>query len=82
MNSAVKRQQVMLAHAEKIDVLHDDHLVVLDWEKRTVQELIDIAVITLSHEGEGLGYSLGSLEKPIPSGLFAEGEQHLCDQGL
>ena len=72
----------MLAHAVKIDFLHDDHLVVLDREEGAVQEMIDVAVIPLGHEGESLGHSLGSLEQPVPAGFFTEGQQHLCDQGL
>jgi uncharacterized protein YbdZ (MbtH family) len=44
--------------------------------------MIDVAVVPLSHESEGLGHSLGSLEKPVPAGLFADGQQHLCNQGL
>ena len=82
MDSTVERQQVMLAHAEKIDVLHDDHLIVLDREERAVQEMIDVAVIALGHEGESLGHSLRSLEEPVPARLFPESQQHLRDQGL
>src|SRR5262245_10293592 len=74
MNSAVERQQVMLAHAEEIDVFHNDHLVVLDREERAVQEMIDVAMITLGHEGEGLGHSLGSLEESTPGWLLTESQ--------
>src|SRR5262245_29322963 len=82
VNFSVERQQMMLAHAEEIDVLYDNHLIVFNWEKRTVQEVIDVAVIALGHEAEGLGHSLGSLDEPVPSGCFAKCQQHLCDQGL
>jgi hypothetical protein len=44
--------------------------------------MVDVAVVALGHKGEGLGHSLGRLEESVPPGLFAEGEQHLCDQGL
>ena len=36
MDLAEEREQVMFAHAEEVDVLHDDHLVVLDREQRAV----------------------------------------------
>jgi hypothetical protein len=72
----------MFTEAEKVDVFHNHHLVVFDRKEGTVKELIDVAVVPLSHESEGLGHSLGSLEKPVPAGLFAEDQQHLCDQGL
>jgi hypothetical protein len=72
----------MFTHTEKVDVFHDHHLVVFDRKESAVQELIDVAVIALGHEGEGLGHSLGSLKEPVPTWLFTESQQHLCDQGL
>jgi hypothetical protein len=44
--------------------------------------MVDIPLIPLSHEGERLGDSFWSLEKPVPAWLFTEGQQHLRDQGL
>jgi hypothetical protein len=82
MDSAIKWQEMMFTHAEKVDVFHDHHLIVLDREEGTVQEMIDVAMIALGHEGEGLGDPLRSLEQPVPARLFADGKQHLCHQGL
>lgn len=82
MDSTKKRQQVMFAHAEKVDVFDDDHLVIFDREQRTVQEMIDIALVPLRHKSQGFGHSLRGLEKPIPTRLFTESEEHLRHQRL
>jgi hypothetical protein len=72
----------MFTHTVKVDVFHNDHLVVFDRKEGAIQDLIDVAVIALGHEDEGLGHSLGSLKEPVPGWLFTESQQHLCDQGL
>lgn len=82
MDSTKKRQQMVFAHAEEIDVFDDDHLVIFDRKERTVQEMVDITLIPLRHKGQGFGYSLGSLEEAIPTGLFTKGQEHLRDQRL
>jgi hypothetical protein len=82
MDSAIEGQQVMFTHTVKVDVFHNDHLVVFDRKEGAVQDLIDVAVVALGHEGEGLGHSLGSFEKSVPAWIFTESQQHLCDQRL
>ncbi len=82
MDSTKKRQQVMFAHAEKVDVFDDNHFVIVDREQRTVQEVIDITLVSLRHKGQGFGHALRRLEKPIPTGFLTEGEEHLRDQRL
>src|SRR5215217_1397197 len=73
---------MMLAHAEKIDILHDHHLVVLDWKQRAIQERINVPVVSLSHERQRLGHAFRSLQETVPPRLFTQRQQQLCDQGL
>ena len=82
MDSAKKRQEVMFAHTEEVDIFDDDHFVVFDRKERPVQEMVNITLIPLCHKGQGFGHSLRGLEQPISTGLFTEGEQHLRDQRL
>jgi hypothetical protein len=45
MHLSEKRQHVMLAEAEKFDVLHDHHLVVRNGVQRVVDDLMDVGLI-------------------------------------
>src|ERR1700722_346584 len=47
---AEKRQHMVLAHAEELDVLHDDHLVVLHGKQRAVDDFVDVRGITAGEE--------------------------------
>jgi hypothetical protein len=82
MDPAKKRQEMMFAHTEKIDVFDDDHFVIVDRKERPVQEMVDITLVPLRHKGQGFGHSLRGLEQPIPTGFLTESEKHLRDQRL
>ena len=43
---AEERQQVVLAEAVEIDVLHDDHLAVVDREESVIDERLDVDACT------------------------------------
>jgi hypothetical protein len=62
MNSAEKREQVMLTHTEEIDVFDDDHFVVFDRKQRAIQQMIDITLIALRHKSQGFGHALGGFQ--------------------
>ncbi|ULA64502.1 MAG: hypothetical protein LZF86_140027 [Nitrospira sp.] len=82
MHLAEERQHVVLAHAVEIDVFDDDHFIVLNREKCSVQELVDVAVIPLGHKREGLGHSLRRLEQSIAARVLPKRQQLLRDEGL
>src|SRR5207249_10088803 len=46
MGLAEERQQVVFAEAEKLDILYDDHLVVGHANRRAVQYMIKVQVVT------------------------------------
>jgi hypothetical protein len=74
MNSAKKREQVVLTHTEEIDVFDDDHLVVFDRKQRTVQEMVDITLIALRHKSQRFGHALGRFQQTVATRSFPKGE--------
>ena len=61
---AEERQQVVLAQAVEIDVLHDDHLVVVDREERVVEDFVDVGRVAAGQECERL---LDAQRRPQPA---------------
>ncbi len=47
---AEERNEVMLALRVELDVFDDHHLVVIDVEERTVQNVFDLLIVALSEE--------------------------------
>ena len=78
---AEERQQVVLAHAEELDVLHDHHLVVLHVEQSPVDDLVDVHRVAA---GEELQRPLGAQRRAHQAfalGIFtqlAEDFPHRC----
>src|SRR5688572_8433595 len=79
---AEERQQVVLAQAVEIDVLHDHHLTVIDGEQGVVEHFIDIHAVAAREEREGLFDALWGVEKPLAAWIFSERGQELPDQWL
>src|SRR5687768_6971389 len=79
---AEERQQVVLAQAVEIDVLHDHHLTVIDGEQGVVEHFIDIHAVAAREEREGLFDALWCVEKPLAAWIFSERGQELPDQWL
>src|SRR4029434_7855648 len=71
MTLAEERQQMMLAEAVEIDVLHDDHLAVVDREEGVVEDVVDVGVVAARQELERLFHPYGrpAHTPPLPSPL-------------
>src|SRR5216684_3709696 len=69
---AEKRQQVVFAEAEEFDVLHDDHLVVGHAERRAVQYMIDVQVVTAGQILERFFETLRRLAQPFAIGILSD----------
>src|SRR2546425_6719325 len=74
---AEKRQQVVLAQAEKLDVLHDDHLVVADVERRAVQYVVNVLMIAAGQKLQRPLEALGRLSQPFAQRIFTDQSDHL-----
>jgi hypothetical protein len=77
-----KRQQMVLAEAVKVDVLHDDHLAVVDGEQRVVQDLVDVGVVAAGEELERFLDAFGRVQQPLAARVFAELGKQLPDERL
>src|SRR5216684_894584 len=69
----------MLAEAEKLDVLDDDHFVVSDAKRRAVENVIDIQVIAAGEKFESLFKTLRRFAQALAIGVFADDLDHLAD---
>src|SRR5215472_19318822 len=72
----------MFAETEEVDVFHDHHLVVFNWKERPVQQVVDVLLIALGHEGESFCHSLWGIHESVAAWLLPESEQHLVHQGF
>ena len=72
MNLAEKRQHVVLAHAEELDVLHDHHLVVFHFVDGAVDDLADIRAVAARQKTQRLFDALGRAHQAFALGVFAE----------
>ena len=82
MALAEERQQVVLAQAVEIDVLHDHHLAVVDGEQGVVEHFVDVHAVAAREELEGFFDALRSVEEPLAARIFSELGQELPDQLL
>src|ERR1700731_1083857 len=73
-----KRQQMMLAQAEKFDILHQDHLVVTNAEGSPVQKVIDVLVIPAGQKFEGLLITLWRLPQSLALRILADQPDNLA----
>ena len=74
---AEERQQVVLAQAVEVDVLHDHHLAVIDGEQRVVEDFVDVHAVAAREELEGLLDALRGVQQPFAAGIFSELGQEL-----
>ncbi len=72
MSLAEERKQMMLAHREELNVLHDHHLVIIDVEERIVENVRDVHRITAREELHGLLHALRCAHQSIARGVFAK----------
>src|SRR5262245_7240749 len=72
----------MLAEAVEVDVLHEDHLVVVFLEHRLVQDLARILVIAAQQELERCGDAGRRAAQPLARRILAELLQQALDQTL
>src|SRR6266436_6199506 len=72
MGLAEKRQQVVFAKAKELDVLHDDHLVVGHAERRAIQYMIQVLVVTAGQEFEGLLEAFRRFSQALAIGVLAD----------
>src|SRR5215472_7771701 len=69
----------MLAQAEKLDVLDDDHLVVGHAERRAIEHVIDVLVIAAREELKRLFETFRRFAQTFAIGVFANDFDHLAD---
>src|SRR5215472_12772406 len=79
MHLAEKRQHMVLAQAEHLDVFDDDHLVVADGEKSALEQPFGIFVVALSEELHRLLNARRSVDESLAAGIFAKTNQHLAN---
>jgi hypothetical protein len=69
---------MMFAKAVELDVLYDDHVVVLDGKDGIVDHFLEALVITLGEKFHGLGGALGGVEQSFTIRIFSNfGQQVL-----
>lgn len=71
----------MLAHAEDLNVLHDDHLVVALSEYGAIDDVPDVLLVALGEEQHGLRVPFGSGQQSLSVGVFAHAFQDRPDRG-
>ena len=79
MGLAMEWEHVMLAERVELDVLDEDHLVVILGEDGTVQDIRHGLVGAGRQEGEGLGHALRGLQEAFPARVLADGMQNTRD---
>src|SRR6266446_3305332 len=72
MGFAEERQEVVFAEAEEFDVFNDDHLVVGHAERRAVQYMIDVQVVTAGQILERFLETLRRLAQPFAIGILSD----------
>src|ERR1700722_4617154 len=74
---AEKRQHVMLAKRENLDISHDHHLVVVHIEQSAAQNLRRILAVTLSEKSHRLRRPGGRFQQAITLRVFAQTSDQL-----
>src|SRR5439155_11696276 len=68
---AEKRQHMMFAEAEKFDVLHHNHLIVIYAERRAVEDVIHILMVAAGEKLQRLLKTFWSLAQSFAVRIFA-----------
>jgi hypothetical protein len=76
---AEERKHVVLAERVELDILHEDHLIVIFGEDGTVQDVCRGLGGAGRQEREGLGHTLRGLEEAFPQRVLADGVQKSRD---
>ena len=76
MAASEEWQQMVLAQAEDLNVLHDHHFVIRDREKRSIQYLIDILPVAAGQVSHGLRHPMRRPQQAFPAGVLAELANH------
>ncbi len=72
VRSPVKRQHMMLAHGEELDVAHDDDFVGGFMEEGLADDFVDVATVAAGEEVHGLGVTFWGVEQAFALGVFSE----------
>jgi hypothetical protein len=64
--------EMVFAHAENLDILHNDHFIVPLMEDGVVHDILDILLVSLGEEQQCLGISGRGIEHPFPIGIFTD----------
>ena len=75
-------KEVMFAQTKKINISHDDHLIIFHRKQGPIEELVDVLLIPLRKKREGLGDALWSLSKPTPVWILTEEAEQMLDDLL
>src|SRR6266404_9384787 len=75
-----ERQQVMLAQAEKLDVLDDDHLVIAHAERRAIQQMVHVLVIPTGQEFQRFLVTLRRLLQTFALRILSDKRDHFTHQ--
>src|ERR1700753_2862478 len=71
---AEKWEKMMLALREELDILDDDHLIVIDVEESFVENVCDVHGVATGEKCHGLFHALGSAEETVAGGVFSNAE--------
>ena len=82
MHPAEERQQMMLAQAKELDILHHDHLVVLHGKQRTINEFLNIYFVTTSEKPKCPRYAFGCTHEPLALRIFDKPCEQISDNRL
>src|ERR1039458_6189710 len=82
MHLTEEGQHMMLAEREDLDVLYDDHLVVVLVKERTAQDFGRILAVALGEEAHRLLDALRRGLQAVAAGVFAQAAQNLADDLL
>src|SRR4029077_4729992 len=80
MHLPEKRQHVMLAQAEHLDVFDDDHLIVGDREKRAFHEGFGIFLVALGQKFHRLVHTLRRSSEAFARRVFPQAHNNLTHQ--
>ena len=72
MHAAEEGHHVVLAEAVEVDVAHQHHLVVVDVEQRTRQDLARILRVALREEAQRLGRTRWCSRETFAAGIFSQ----------
>ncbi len=72
MGFAHEGHHVVLAEGVELDVLDDDHLLVVLVEHGAAENLLGLEVVAVGEEEHGLGDALGTFQQSLTLGVFAQ----------